>query len=363
MGLKKEVLQFKDGEQVAVFNSAQEAADSIGSTKSNISKCCLGNLKSINGYTFKYSGRSINQRKQEGEFKCPYCDRKFGTYNGLTKHIFRYKVHGDDMTPEKLLADYAYNGERPKCKCGCGEYTDISYEGGAHFSDYVRGHASRVHNNWGHNETAKEKSAETRRQQFKSGERIQWNKGKSWEETYSKEEIKELRKIYEPGSERSRKIRMALTGKPKSPEHAEKMRQIAIKYAPIARQRMLERIKNGDFSISSKEELDFIDDCIKPLGVEFVKQERVSEINQYCDVYIPEKDLYIEFDGDFWHCNPKKYPDGPLFESQRKKIEKDIIKNKFMEENNKNFLRIWESDYKENKEKIKEIIRKRVIDE
>ena len=54
MGLKKQIIQLKDGEQVAVYNSATDAANAIESTKSNISKCCLGKLKTTGGYIFSY---------------------------------------------------------------------------------------------------------------------------------------------------------------------------------------------------------------------------------------------------------------------------------------------------------------------
>lgn len=54
------------------------------------------------------------------------------------------------------------------CKCGCGKVVK---------NTWVLGHASRVHNNWGHNPTAIKKSAETRRAQYKSGERKVWNDG------------------------------------------------------------------------------------------------------------------------------------------------------------------------------------------
>lgn len=51
MGLKKQIIQFKDGKEVATYNSATEAANAIESTKSNISKCCLGKLKQVKGFT------------------------------------------------------------------------------------------------------------------------------------------------------------------------------------------------------------------------------------------------------------------------------------------------------------------------
>ena len=47
--------------------------------------------------------------------KCPYCDREFKTYNGLTKHMFKYNAHGDGITMEKLLADVRYFND-----CGLG---------------------------------------------------------------------------------------------------------------------------------------------------------------------------------------------------------------------------------------------------
>ena len=103
--------------------------------------------------------------------KCPYCGEEFKNYNGLSKHIFKYKAHGCDITKEKLLCDTNYGGNRPKCKCGCGEYTEVGYNGGIHFNDYVRGHQSRVHNNWGHNEKAKINSTNTRKNQFIVGSR------------------------------------------------------------------------------------------------------------------------------------------------------------------------------------------------
>ena len=63
MGLKKQIIQFKDGKKIATYNSATEAANAIESTKSNISKCCLGILKQVKGFTFKYSG-DFNDRQK-----------------------------------------------------------------------------------------------------------------------------------------------------------------------------------------------------------------------------------------------------------------------------------------------------------
>ena len=361
MGLKKQIIQFKDGEQVAVYNSATDAANAIESTKSNISKCCLGKLKQVNGFTFKYSGEFTNQQKNDGEFKCPYCEKRFDSYNGLTKHIFRYKEHSDSITQEQLLTDYKYGGIRPKCKCGCGEYTEIRYDGGVHFADYIRGHHSRVHNNWGHNEQAKLHSAETRRRQYKNGDRIQWNKGKSWKETFTEDKIKELIKNYSDES-RNSKIAAKLKGVPKSKEHAEKCRQNGRSENSILknREKMYKMLTETEFSLSSKKEKEFIEYCIKPLGIDYDTQYYLKDIHHYCDVYIPSKNMIIEFQGDYWHGNPNKYSNDELSEYQRKKVNKDKELREYCSENGINLIEIWESDYDKDSNKIKVIIEEQI---
>ena len=270
MGLKKQVIQYKDGEKVSVFDSCNSAAEALGVTKSVISKCCLGKLKQISGFTFAYSGELTNcvEAPKEG-VKCPYCDRVFTNYNGVIKHVFRYKAHGDEITQEQLLADTFHGGVRPTCKCGCGQHTEIAYDGGAHFRDYVWGHQARVVNNFGHNEAAKLHSSETRKRQFESGERVQWNKGKSWEETYSKEKIAELKEMYND-DKRNSKISKALKGVPFSEEHLKNLRATfhSDEYRALKSKEMSNRLSNGTFKLSSKKEEEFVENCIVPLGIE-----------------------------------------------------------------------------------------------
>ena len=307
MGLKKQVIMFKNGEQIGIFESAQDAANAIGCTKQEISKCCNGKSKSVKGCVFEYTGELTNKQEDKGEFHCPYCERHFETYNGLCKHVFSNKLPHGEITQEKLLTDFKYNGVRPKCKCGCGEYTEIRYDGGVHFSDYMRGHHSRIHNNWGHNEQAKIHSAETRRKQYLLGERDQWNKGKSWEETYSEEEIKRLTKIH--------------------------------------RDKIYRMLTETEFSLSSKKETEFIERCVKPLGVEYDTQYYLKDLHHFCDVYIPSKNMIIEFQGDYWHGNPNKYSNDELSEYQKKKVTKDNELREYCSENGINLIEIWESDY------------------
>jgi len=67
------------------------------------------------------------------------------------------------------------------------------------------------------------------------------------------------------------------------------------------------------------------------------------------DLYIKDINMVIEFYGDYWHRNPKKYNDE---ESQkvnaRDSKRKRLLENKY----GVNFLEIWESDYKHDEDKI-----------
>lgn len=355
MGLKKEIIKLdNNGNELCRYSSIREASIAENISEDKIYKMVCGKQKHSNGFVFKKSGNVTNavDKIGDGKYKCPYCEKKFKTYNGLCKHVIKEKIHGE-ISKEKLLTDFKYGGIRPICKCGCGEYTSIDPHGEAHFCDYVYGHAIRIHNNWGHNSLAQKKSAETRKNQYLTGTRIQWNKGKKWKEIFDEETITRLMEM-EHGDERRRKISDSLSGVSKSKEHAEKCRYNGScqKTRKILSEKLHERINSGVFKPSSSGETQFIDECIKPLNIEYKTQYYIKEIKQYCDVYIPSKNLIIEYDGDFWHCNPEKYPDGPKYDYQVKHIEKDKIKNTYCRENNIGMLRIWESEFKHNKESI-----------
>jgi hypothetical protein len=104
------------------------------------------------------------------EYVCKRCNREFDNYVSLRKHSSRvHKIKSSDFYVEFYL-----NGEHPTCKCGCGEQTTW-FNG--EFREYKKGHIARIHNNWGHNQKAINKSAETRRTQYANGERKSWCKG------------------------------------------------------------------------------------------------------------------------------------------------------------------------------------------
>lgn len=102
--------------------------------------------------------------------------------------------------------------------------------------------------------------------------------------------------------------------------------------------------------------------------IEILEKENITVIPNYkieskiFDIYIPKFNLLIEYNGDYWHCNPIKYKHDYLNVKKNmtaKEIwEYDKDKIYLAEINNYNCEIIWETDYKKNKNIILEIIRK-----
>jgi hypothetical protein len=103
---------------------------------------------------------------------CKICNTEFKTLDQLRRHSGR--IH--KITAQQLYNEVVLNNTIPKCKCGCDEIpTFISFTHG--YKEWIRGHISKIKNNWGHNQTAIDNSSKTRKEQFEKGERSVWNIG------------------------------------------------------------------------------------------------------------------------------------------------------------------------------------------
>ena len=105
-------------------------------------------------------------------YVCKQCQRSFETFKSVARHSS--VKHGIKL--DQSYVDHNLNGVWPLCKCGCGCKVKWSYQL-KDFCEFCQGHQSRVNNNWGHNKAVLQKSIETRRERFASGEITVWNKG------------------------------------------------------------------------------------------------------------------------------------------------------------------------------------------
>ena len=273
------------------------------------------------------------------QYKCEICDKDFDSLWGLSSH----NVKKHDIKPQETFIKHNLEGISPKCNCGCGETPSfLSIKKG--FRDFIRGHASRVNNNWGHNPDAQKKSKDTQRRLYGSGELVIWNKG------LTKDDDKRLdygEKISN-NLERNKKISEYRKGR-KRPQHVldslyKGMREYWSKEENREKQRK-KRVKYlKDYQYNNKTILESrFGDLLESIGVDFIFQYTICGFN--FDYYLPKYDLVIEVDGDFYHCNPIKYPNGPIYETQKTTIKNDDKKNKICESSNGLILlRFWETD-------------------
>lgn len=106
------------------------------------------------------------------------------------------------------------------------------------------------------------------------------------------------------------------------------------------------------YSFMEKQLLDYI---------KIIYKGKISENNRLVispyelDIYLPELKLAIEFNGDYWHANPKIY----LEENKRiSKIRyKDNLKSEICRDNNISLIIIWEKDWIERRLIVERYIR------
>lgn len=92
---------------------------------------------------------------------------------------------------------------------------------------------------------------------------------------------------------------------------------------------------------TSKLESTFENVILKPLNVEYIRQKRINY--KYFDFFIPDCNLLIEVDGDYYHAKDRA---NGVTKMQKKNIINDTKKNLIASQNGFHLLRFWESDIK-----------------
>ena len=108
-----------------------------------------------------------------------------------------------------------------------------------------------------------------------------------------------------------------------------------------SRQRILKQLKNGDFNTETKPQ-QMINNILDKLGVCYKREE--SFTYYAVDNYLPDYNLIIEIQGDYWHANPLKFT-STLTNTQYQRINKDKAKHSYLKNNhNIEVLYLWEDD-------------------
>ena len=92
---------------------------------------------------------------------------------------------------------------------------------------------------------------------------------------------------------------------------------------------------------------------LEEIGVVFTEQEKCDRF--IVDVFIPEKNIVIQWDGDYWHGHPNNLKNGKPNKIQKESMYRDKYVNKGLEMAGYTVLRFWQCDVYENPNKIKMI--------
>lgn len=83
-------------------------------------------------------------------------------------------------------------------------------------------------------------------------------------------------------------------------------------------------------------------EALESLGVTFERQRFIG--NALVDAYIRETRTVIEVQGDFFHCNPAVYPDGPRFQTQEDVVARDKRRFAYLRQRGYRVIELWEAD-------------------
>lgn len=287
-------------------------------------------------------------------YKCNHCERSFEKKESLRKHYGR--IH--KICSEDFYIEYDYNGVAPTCACGCKE--KVTFKNGI-FNTYILGHHARVDNNFLKDPETLKRSHETRNRRMRSGEIQIWNKGLTKDDHEGLAKLSEAMKK-ENNPDRAKNISEALTGIPHDKERTEKQRKSLKKYWADPKRRAEQREKR----------INYLKNFLvrKNTGLEkkfksLLKDNKISYefqfiVSNYCyDFKVEGKNILIETDGDFYHCNPVKHP-VPLYETQKKTVEHDKVKNKVALDNGYHLIRYWESDINERPEWVIQDLKRQI---
>ena len=114
---------------------------------------------------------------------------------------------------------------------------------------------------------------------------------------------------------------------------------------------------SADITVS-KAELFFGIFC-KRIGIELEEQFQIGY--KFYDFKVKGKNILVEFDGSYYHGDPKLFEKSELNSMQKKNMRNDKFKDKLAAANGYKLIRIWENDFNSNPNEVKERLLKECV--
>lgn len=250
------------------------------------------------------------------------------------KHIL--ECHG--LSAETYFEKY-FSIVIPLCACGCGGKVPFktrnkrSFE----FCDVIKGHTDVSSNKWKEGMLRLSDKRKGRGNPMYGKEA--WNAGltkndhpslMSISEKLSDREVSDMTKVKQSESAKKRLVH-GHTGCKHTPETIE-----------FLRQNTLRMIHEGRFSQTRTKPHLAMCDILDGMGVEYEEEYEYGMFSW--DFCLIDSGIFIEVDGDYFHSNPKFYPDGPQTATQKMNKYRDWKKTEFIQQEGIVVLHFWECD-------------------
>lgn len=93
------------------------------------------------------------------------------------------------------------------------------------------------------------------------------------------------------------------------------------------------------------------EEILKALGLRFNSQHLLFD-KFLVDTFLPNENVVIQWDGDYWHGHPTKIKGGIPDHRQKKRMSLDKSQDAYMKKRGVKILRFWESEVINQKEKV-----------
>jgi very-short-patch-repair endonuclease len=326
-------------------------------------KCCYCDYrsKSLQGLKIHktHNHKDILKEKQflldqVNEFSCHLCAK---SYNSLTS-FYLHLALGHKIKTSDYILEKQYNNIIPVCGCGCGEQMKY-YPTLRDYGKWKQGHKTKVVN-FG-NEQGYKSSKETRKKLSEQGLL------KNSEETKKKKSLARMgnkNPIFGKHHSQETKNKIGNLAKERNLDPLFKAKMDKYFADPEVRKGFSTRrstwMANNPFKFKPSKLETLLSKYLDEWSIKYERQQSIG--NKVFDFQIKNTNIIIEVDGDFWHCNPKLWPEGPAFQCQADAVLNDRVKDLILKEKGFRLIRLWESDIKKNIEEVKQKILKEIND-
>lgn len=254
------------------------------------------------------------------------------------------RSHKDFGKLQQYELKFFYGGSPPHCKCECGNLVEW-HNSFNKFNDFITGH-----NKAGFNvkqpelteELLERRRVATRLAYKERGDEIKKKISESLKRTYESSTLKEKLSIKQKNiwSDPIYKERMSKIRKRVWAEHHDEL--VAKIWTKEARNKISEANLSRDTERTSKSEQKFIEHLKSVFGNQNVFKKHLNIGSEYRfqpDVYIQSLNVYVEFDGIYYHGLQS---DSEWTLCQLHNMTRDMVKNRIAERGDYNLVRIKE---------------------